>query len=57
MERKPTDGKDITMTWYKLYDKARYLKTEHDLKEREYGIPWRSAYKETIIKSVAELES
>ena len=57
MEKKPTDGKDITMTWYKLYDKARYLKTEHDLKEREYGIPWRSAYKETIIKSVAELES
>ena len=56
MEKKATDGRDITLKWAKLYDRARYLRSEHDLKEREYGIPWRSAYKETVMHSVAELE-
>ena len=56
MDTKPTDGKDITLAWNKLYDRTRYLKSEHDLKEREYGIPWRSSYKETIIHSVSDLE-
>ena len=56
MEKKATDGRDITLRWAKLYDRARYLKSEHDLKEREYGIPWRSAYKQTVLNSVAELE-
>ena len=51
------ENKDsVFYIWTKLYDKARYLKSEHDLKEKEYGIPWRTAYKTAVISAVNELE-
>ena len=56
VDKRPSDVKEIIQTWAKVYDKARYLKSEHDLKEKEYGIPWRSAYKALIIQIVYDLE-
>ena len=56
MEKRSNETKEIHTKWNKLYDKARYLKSEHDLKEKEYGIPWRSAYKTALVTSVHELE-
>jgi hypothetical protein len=50
------DAQGLQAEWAKIYDKAHYLQSEHDLKEKEYGIPWRSAYKAAIIAAVAELE-
>ena len=51
-----TDAKGLQAEWAKVYDKAHYLQSEHDLKEKEYGIPWRSAYKVAIIAAISELE-
>ena len=56
VDKKPTEVKEIIHNWAKVYDKARYLKSEHDLKEKEYGIPWRSAYKAVIIQIILDLE-
>lgn len=36
-------------------DKARYLGTEYRYKEKDYGIYWRSAYKEELQAKVQEL--
>ena len=33
------------------------MQSEHDLKEKEYGIPWRSAYKAAIIAAINDLEA
>ena len=38
--------------WKKIANWTRYLSPEHQQKEREYGIPWRSAFKEEINKEV-----
>ena len=54
--KKKSDYKEIPLLWAKLLDKARYLRSEHDLKEKEYGIPWRTAYKMAVISAVIELE-
>ena len=56
VDSKAPDVKEILKNWAKIYDKARYLKSEHDLKEKEYGIPWRSAYKAVILQIVHDLE-
>ena len=56
VDKRPSDVKEIIQTWAKVYDKARYLKSEHDLKEKEYGIPWRSAYKAVIIQKDETVE-
>ena len=53
---KKVDVTDILGQWSKIFDKAKYLKSEHDLKEKEYGIPWRSAYKTVILSIVLDLE-
>ena len=51
-----TDAKSLQADWAKVYDKAHYLQSEHDLKEKEYGIPWRSAYKAAMVAAVGDLE-
>ena len=56
VDKSSSDVKEIAHKWAKVFDKARYLKSEHDLKEKEYGIPWRSAYKAVIIQIVYDLE-
>ena len=52
----PSDAPGLQAEWAKIYDKAHYLQSEHDLKEKEYGIPWRTAYKGVIIAAIQELE-
>ncbi len=52
-----TDSKGLQQEWAKVFDKAHYLQSEHDLKEKEYGIPWRSAYKAAMVAAVNHLES
>ncbi len=56
MVEKKVDAKEILGLWAKIFDKSKYLKSEHDLKEKEYGIPWRSAYKTVILSIVLDLE-
>ncbi len=46
----------LAAKWRKLTDRARYLESEHNFKEKEYGIPWRTAFKEIIIQSIMDLE-
>lgn len=41
--------------WSKLANQSLYLLAEHDQKEKEYGIPWRSAFKVAINTSVTDL--
>eukprot|EP00347_Sterkiella_histriomuscorum_P000466 403375749 len=41
--------------WKKLNNQARYLSSEHDQKEKEYGIAWRSAFKIEINKALLQL--
>tara|TARA_B110000285_G_C14591812_1_gene366742 strand:- start:324 stop:479 length:156 start_codon:yes stop_codon:yes gene_type:complete len=35
----------LLLKWDKVMDNAKYLGDEHRYKEKEYGIKWRSAYK------------
>ena len=42
--------------WKKIANWTRYLSPEHQQKEREYGIPWRSAFKEEINKEVQKIK-
>ena len=48
--------KDIKRRWKQTRKKAEYLKSEHNQKEKEYGISWRSAYKAIILQIVFDLE-
>ena len=43
--------------WDRLRDYVKYLEVEHDLKEKEYGIKWRCAFKEAILSSVPALRA
>ena len=38
-------------------DNAKYLGVEHKHKEKEYGIPWRTAYKYELEKHFEKLSS
>ena len=38
-----------------LLDNATYMPNEHIQKEKEYGIPWRSAFKEELTTNVNDL--
>jgi len=38
-------------------DNAKYLQYEHRYKEKEYGIPWRTAYKFEVEKVFEKLTS
>jgi hypothetical protein len=44
------DAKDhckiIMDRYFTLLDNVTYMKFEHIQKEKEYGIPWRSAFKD-----------
>ena len=41
--------------WATVVDNVRYLEVEHRHKEKEYGIKWRTAFKEELDKSYEEL--
>ncbi len=34
--------------WAHIFDNARYLGVEYRYKEREYGIKWRSAFRDEL---------
>lgn len=38
----------VIREWKVLVDWVKYLTPEHQQKEREYGIPWRSAFKQEM---------
>ena len=40
-----------------MLDSVKYAGFEHRFKEKEYGIPWRSAYKKELEKEFEKLES
>ena len=46
---------DMMARWFNLRDCAQYLSAEHQQKEREYGITWRSAFKQQLNKKTNEL--
>ena len=41
--------------WATVVDNVRYLEVEHRHKEKEYGIKWRTAFKQELDKSYEEL--
>ena len=41
--------------WDKVLDNAKYLGVEHRYKEKEYGIKWRTAFKEVLEKETVKL--
>ncbi len=43
---------DTYDAWKRLENQTKYLSAEHDQKEKEYGIPWRSAFKKEINSSL-----
>ena len=45
----------VMLRYIKLLDDCTYMPNEHIQKEKEYGIPWRSAYKVEIRNLVDEL--
>ena len=46
--------KSIMERFFDLLDNVTYMKHEHIQKEKEYGIPWRSAFKKELIELVDE---
>ncbi|CDW79693.1 UNKNOWN [Stylonychia lemnae] len=42
--------------WKKLLNQSQYLSSEHEQKEKEYGIPWRSAFKVEIRSALSHLK-
>ena len=47
---------EILNRWKRLANWAKYLSPEHEQKEREYGIPWRSAFKVEAKKELKEIK-
>ena len=43
--------------WKKLRNFAYYLKSEHEQKEKEYGIPWRSSFKVEIRNALIDMRN
>ena len=43
-----TDVEQKLEQWSHIYDNARYLSVEYRHKEREYGIKWRSVFKDEL---------
>ena len=45
---------DLLQRWIQLLDNATYMPGEHIQKEKEYGIKWRSAFKEEMRLMLSE---
>ena len=41
----------------RLLDNATYMPLEHIQKEKEYGIPWRSSFKEELLEFVGQAQA
>ena len=48
---------EVLDRWKVMANWCKYLRSEHEQKEREYGIPWRSQFKIESIKEVKEVKS
>ena len=42
------ESEKLNKRWAVLIDNARYLNTEFQYKEKEYGIAWRANYKDVL---------
>ena len=47
--------KAIMERFFDLLDNVTYMKHEHIQKEKEYGIPWRSAFKKELLAVSKEI--
>ena len=46
---------DILMRWSTIYDHAKFLTVEHQLKDKEYGIKWRLQFLEKLKPEAEEI--